>query len=102
MMSPGATFFAVEQTIREDCTLEDIDCLFRENGDILIFRDKNAIAPKRTAREFCAIFRKLATCIAEVWLCCLGWVFLSLRLLGDASARVTFVCRNQSSTPTLT
>jgi hypothetical protein len=45
-MSPGATFFAVEQTIREDCTLEDIDCLFRENGDILIFRDKSAIAAK--------------------------------------------------------
>jgi hypothetical protein len=27
-----------------DCVLEDIDRLFRENGDILIFRDKNAIA----------------------------------------------------------
>ena len=28
-------------------TLEDIDRLFRENHDILIFRDKDAISPKR-------------------------------------------------------
>jgi hypothetical protein len=35
-----------------DCTLKDIDRLFRENGDILIFRDKNAIVAKRTAAYF--------------------------------------------------
>jgi hypothetical protein len=35
-----------------DSTLEDIDRLFRENGDILIFRDKNAIATERTAAYF--------------------------------------------------
>ena len=28
-------------------TLEDIDRLFRENHDILIFKDKDAISPKR-------------------------------------------------------
>jgi hypothetical protein len=35
-----------------DRTLEDIDRLFRENSDIFIFRDKNAIAAKRPAAYF--------------------------------------------------
>ncbi|KAE9363945.1 general substrate transporter [Stipitochalara longipes BDJ] len=35
-----------------DRSLEDIDRLFRENGDIFIFRDKNAIAAKRPAAYF--------------------------------------------------
>jgi hypothetical protein len=35
-----------------DRSLEDIDRLFRENSDIFIFRDKNAIAVKRSAAYF--------------------------------------------------
>ncbi|KAH6684227.1 hypothetical protein B0J14DRAFT_612311 [Halenospora varia] len=35
-----------------DRTLEDIDRLFRENGDILIFKDKNAISAKRPLAYF--------------------------------------------------
>lgn len=35
-----------------DRSLEDIDRLFRENSDIFIFRDKNAIAAKRPAAYF--------------------------------------------------
>jgi hypothetical protein len=35
-----------------DSTLEDIDRLFRENGDIPTSRDKNAIAAERTAAYF--------------------------------------------------
>ncbi|KAF4636964.1 hypothetical protein G7Y89_g1102 [Cudoniella acicularis] len=35
-----------------DRTLEDIDRLFRENGDIFIFKDKNAIPAKRLLAYF--------------------------------------------------
>lgn len=35
-----------------DRTLEDIDRLFRENGDILIFKDKNAVSAKRLLAYF--------------------------------------------------
>ena len=33
-----------------DRTLEDVDRLFRENHDILVFKDKDAISPKRPGR----------------------------------------------------
>lgn len=35
-----------------DRGLEDIDRLFRENGDIFIFKDKNAISAKRPLAYF--------------------------------------------------
>lgn len=35
-----------------DRTLEDIDRLFRENGSVFIFKDKDAISAKRPERYF--------------------------------------------------
>jgi hypothetical protein len=43
--SPPSNLFYVETA---DRSLEDIDRLFHENGDIFIFRDKNVISDKRS------------------------------------------------------